>query len=302
MNLSIIAGPLIGAVIGYFTNYLAVKMLFRPRTEIKFMGKTLPFTPGVIPKGKPRLAKTIGRTVAGTLLTEEDLGKHLLSDEMKSAVSNRVIGFLAKEVKCEITEITGISEETYDEGRVKVCDTVSNEIYEAVISMPIKETVTEAMLRGVNEKLEEMTGDSMMGGMIAMMLPQERIMSIIEPIGGKIAEYVEEHCMEYIRPILDEKALQIENTKGTEIAEMFGMSQGELKDAIENIYVRLVKENIASVFKHMDLAALIEEKINAMGVKELEEMVMSVMKKELNTIVRLGALIGLVIGTLNIFI
>ena len=57
MDLTIIAGPLIGAVIGYFTNYLAVKMLFRPRREIKIGSKTLPFTPGVIPKGKPRLAR-----------------------------------------------------------------------------------------------------------------------------------------------------------------------------------------------------------------------------------------------------
>ena len=46
MDLTIIAGPLIGAVIGYFTNYLAVKMLFRPRREIKIGSKTLPFTPG----------------------------------------------------------------------------------------------------------------------------------------------------------------------------------------------------------------------------------------------------------------
>ena len=68
MDLTIIAGPLIGAVIGYFTNYLAVKMLFRPRREIKIGSKTLPFTPGVIPKGKPRLARVIGRTVADTLV------------------------------------------------------------------------------------------------------------------------------------------------------------------------------------------------------------------------------------------
>jgi len=39
MDLTIIAGPLIGAVIGYFTNYLAVKMLFRPRREIKIGSK-----------------------------------------------------------------------------------------------------------------------------------------------------------------------------------------------------------------------------------------------------------------------
>ena len=59
MDLTIIAGPLIGAVIGYFTNYLAVKMLFRPRREIKIGSKTLPFTPGVIQKGKPRLARCL---------------------------------------------------------------------------------------------------------------------------------------------------------------------------------------------------------------------------------------------------
>ena len=52
----------------------------------------------------------------------------------------------------------------------------------------------------------------------------------------------------------------------------------------------------------IDLASLIEDKINAMDVMELEDMVLSVMKKELNTIVNLGALIGFVIGILNIFI
>ena len=89
MDLTIIAGPLIGAVIGYFTNYLAVKMLFRPRREIKIGSKTLPFTPGVIPKGKPRLARVIGRTVADTLVTGEDIRKSLLSDSMQEAVADK---------------------------------------------------------------------------------------------------------------------------------------------------------------------------------------------------------------------
>ena len=35
MDMSYLTGPLIGAVIGYFTNYLAVKMLFHPRKAIK---------------------------------------------------------------------------------------------------------------------------------------------------------------------------------------------------------------------------------------------------------------------------
>ena len=58
-----IAIPLIGAVIGYVTNWIAVKMLFRPRKEIRVFGKRLPFTPGVIPRGQGRLARAVGNAL-----------------------------------------------------------------------------------------------------------------------------------------------------------------------------------------------------------------------------------------------
>ena len=59
----IIMSLLISAVIGYCTNYIAVKMLFRPRTEKHIFGKRIPFTPGIIPKNKPRLARALGAAV-----------------------------------------------------------------------------------------------------------------------------------------------------------------------------------------------------------------------------------------------
>ena len=51
---------------------------------------------------------------------------------------------------------------------------------------------------------------------------------------------------------------------------------------------------------NLDVSSIIEEKINAMDVDSLEEMVMSVMKKELDTIVNLGALVGAVLGVFNL--
>ena len=75
--------PLIGAVIGYATNWVAVKMLFRPRKEICVFGRRLLFTPGVIPRGKARLARAIGRAVEDQLLTAEVLKEVLLSSEKK---------------------------------------------------------------------------------------------------------------------------------------------------------------------------------------------------------------------------
>ena len=199
MDLTIIAGPLIGAVIGYFTNYLAVKMLFRPRREIKIGSKTLPFTPGVIPKGKPRLARVIGRTVADTLVTGEDIRKSLLSDSMQEAVADKAESILQSRLQTAVCRLTRWDDKEYETTKEKVCDKLSQEIYETVLQMPLQEKISESMLRYAQEKLAEMGGDGMMGGMIAMMLPPERLASIIEPAGEKMQKYVKDHGLEYIR-------------------------------------------------------------------------------------------------------
>ena len=41
--------PLVGGVIGYVTNDIAIRMLFRPHTAKHIMGWRIPFTPGIIP-------------------------------------------------------------------------------------------------------------------------------------------------------------------------------------------------------------------------------------------------------------
>ena len=64
-----------GAVVGYFTNDIAIKMLFRPYTA-KFIGKyQIPFTPGLIPSNQERLATRISDTIMGSLLTPDELQK-----------------------------------------------------------------------------------------------------------------------------------------------------------------------------------------------------------------------------------
>ena len=73
----------IGALIGAFTNHLAIKMLFRPH-EAKYIGNwRLPFTPGLIPKRRDELAVQLGRTVTNYLVTPDVLKNKLLTPEME---------------------------------------------------------------------------------------------------------------------------------------------------------------------------------------------------------------------------
>lgn len=65
--------PIAGAIIGYFTNDIAIKMLFRPYRPIYIGKRQLPFTPGLIPRNQERLAKRVSDTIMSSLLTPEEL-------------------------------------------------------------------------------------------------------------------------------------------------------------------------------------------------------------------------------------
>jgi uncharacterized membrane protein YheB (UPF0754 family) len=68
-----LAPPVVGTLIGYFTNDVAIKMLFRPY-RARYIGKfQIPFTPGLIPRNQERLAKRISDTIMGSLLTPTEL-------------------------------------------------------------------------------------------------------------------------------------------------------------------------------------------------------------------------------------
>jgi uncharacterized membrane protein YheB (UPF0754 family) len=82
--------PLVGAGIGYFTNDIAIRMLFRPY-QAKYIGKwRVPLTPGVIPRNQARLAQRVADSITGSLLTPDaiaQIARRLLQiDRMQAAI------------------------------------------------------------------------------------------------------------------------------------------------------------------------------------------------------------------------
>lgn len=86
LYLAIIIAVFAGAVIGYVTNALAIRMLFRPYREIRLGRFVLPFTPGIIPKQRVRLATSLGRMVSQSLFNPESLDKHISSPLVRSKI------------------------------------------------------------------------------------------------------------------------------------------------------------------------------------------------------------------------
>ena len=95
MILDYLTGPAVGAVIGYITNDIAIRMLFRPRQPKHILGWHVPFTPGIIPKEKNRIAGAIGKSISENLMNRDVLGQNLLSDEMIAKLRQAIDDFVS---------------------------------------------------------------------------------------------------------------------------------------------------------------------------------------------------------------
>ena len=85
-----IVPPLVGAIIGYFTNWLAIKMLFRPLKPV-YIGKLkLPFTPGILPRERRRLTDSVGETVSRELLTTEVFKSRLEEPSLQAKIEESI--------------------------------------------------------------------------------------------------------------------------------------------------------------------------------------------------------------------
>lgn len=281
-----IAGPLVGAVIGYFTNFLAVKMLFRPRQEVKVFGHTLPFTPGIIPKNKPRLAHAIGQAVANVLLTKEDFTGLITDSALEQAGTALVAGsgLFSQGTLEDLAHRAGI--EQVETERLE--DFLTEKVWQSAQSLDLGDLVSR--------KAQEIVQSKPM----LMLLPLDSILSAVK---AKVNEYVaSEDCRAQIGVALHEKVQEVLHAPTAQTLEQLGLTETAAESYLTMLLRRIVDTNLEPLLARLDLAAMVEAKINDMDVAIFEDLIMSVMKNELNAIVNLGFFIGLLIGTVNIFI
>ncbi len=79
--------PLIGALIGWLTNYVAIKMLFHPKNEIKIFFVSLQ---GIFPKRQQAFAEKLGQVVSTELLTAQEVTAHLKEKATSEAVLDHI--------------------------------------------------------------------------------------------------------------------------------------------------------------------------------------------------------------------
>lgn len=298
-----IVQPLVGAIIGAFTNYIAIKMLFRPYNEKHIFGKRIPFTPGIIPKRKSRIAKAIGTAISENIVTTQDIQKSLCQQELVQSLTDGIMNIVPYVDKAEIkandiitveddkNNIDNDTQETLFRSD-RIAESISEFIVNAMTKAEIGNIIAKECYRGIKSKTES--------SFIGKMISDSLIISLSESIGRKVDEYIQKSGVDIIKPKISDEFKHISGKTISEILEIYDINEEKVRKEISELYINYITNNSEKLLKKANIAQIAENKINEMDMKLLEDLVFSVMKNELNAIVYLGAVIGLFIGLINI--
>lgn len=321
---SYIIAPLLGGVIGYITNDIAIRMLFRPHKAKYVMGVHIPFTPGIIPKEKGRIADAIGGVISENLMNKVVLERYLLSDDMVSKVRLSVEELIEtqKHNKETVKEFLGhyLSDNEIATISQNVNESITKQTYTKLSDASIGEKVAHIAIDHVAEKLsidgaQELLaglGGAMrgLGGMAAGLFGGNIVARFLdmlrEPaehfLANNINTMLKNNGKEIVSNMIDG---EVEGFLNKPVCKLLEGHDDQLKQAVntvESIYRTVINDHLPKILESIDISKIVRERINEMDVNETEKLIFQVMDKELKAIVWLGALLGLVMGSINIFI
>jgi uncharacterized membrane protein YheB (UPF0754 family) len=223
------------------TNAIAIRMLFRPLTEVRLLGMRLPLTPGIIPKQRSQLAESIGQMVSRELLTEEAIRRQLATENFQVRLEQNIDSLLGDIISTPLAELQKGNQELVF---ASVEGFLSEGLYSFFSSRSFIHGVRSILGRVVRtveqKRVGELLGDAEVGTMVV-----ERLIPLLsQPESrGKIARALEDWL---------EK-----RRKGSE--RLSSLVSEELTEVLTDMLATLLPSIFDSLFRWLDRAEVREE-------------------------------------------
>ena len=134
--------PIIAAITGWVTNYLAIKMLFHPKKKVKLIFFSIQ---GIFPKRQDVLAQRLGKIVASELFSFKDIKDRFTSSssaiEINKVLDEKLEDFLDVKLKATLPMLAMFLNK---DAKAKIKDTLHQEF----------QNILPDILNKYSEKLE----------------------------------------------------------------------------------------------------------------------------------------------------
>lgn len=294
MQLEWFTAPLIGGAIGLITNSLAIRMLFRPHRALYIGRFHVPFTPGLIPKEKERIASSIGEVISKYLLDDATIQKALCDEKIR----NRVREYVHKWILHMQGVTTTVEEFLEQRGWIDSVNICESKIRESVSSYLINacienDMIDEIVTVALNEILQSMNS-------VVAKIAKAPLESAKPQIINEIKKMVEERGPEMIGSYIDQKYVEITDLRICDLAKLAEEKEKTVLDFVQEKYIDFMEHKSIELIRSLNLQRIVEERIKEYDIAQLENILLAICKKELNALVWLGGLLGLIMGYVNL--
>ena len=300
---SYLLGPLSGGLIGYFTNWLAIKMMFRPHKPKYIFGMKILFTPGLIPKERGRITEAVSNSISENLMNKEVLEKNLLSEDMLTKIGTEYDTFVARQKVNDETLRAFLSHFISDQDLEKIQSDAGGELASQIHSRLADSNLGNMLAHAAVEHAICRMEHSLLG--IAFNLEQFLIL-LQEPaehlLSKHINQIISNNSEEIITNLIGQESDKLLDTPVCDLLRGHDEQLAQLRAILLDGYRQVISVHLPKILSTIDICRIIRDRINELDIEEGEKIVLAVMDKELRAIVWLGALLGCIIGTINILI
>ncbi len=163
--LGLILIPFISAFIGWFTNWIAIKMLFHPKKPVNVLGLTFQ---GIFPKSQAQFAQKLGVLVATELIHFDEIAAKLKDPEQLQALNPTIEAHIDSFLRVRLKEkipvvamfigdntINKLKDGMMEEINVLLPDVIDRYTSGLSEKIDIERMVTEKVAAFSSDKLEE---------------------------------------------------------------------------------------------------------------------------------------------------
>lgn len=296
----VILAPLVGGIIGYITNDLAIRMLFRPRKAMYIGRFHIPMTPGLIPSQQGRIAQSIGEVVSQQLLNEETLRQTLLSRQTLDTLHGKITGFLRSFSQDERTVYEILRQPAFrdrvnpsgESMRKKLAEALSAKIVEARLGHEIVDSI-------IGNRMDFLTQNKLFSMLIDGNNTKE---AIRDKLAEKVNELIADRAPDAAAALVNRYRGELMQMRLCDLYEKYKDREEQVTNGVLELYTSLLGDNLGRLLQAIDIEKIVVDKINGLDAAEIEKTAFDIMKHELRAIVYLGALLGCIMGFVNLLL
>ncbi|MDW8295447.1 MAG: DUF445 family protein [Raineya sp.] len=241
---------LVYGITGYGTNWLALRMIFRPYEAKRLAGLKVPFTPGIISKNKSRFAQNMGKFVQQSLLNRESIVNNFHGS--RKVLRESLLQMIAKDDYALLQKTLTSNEQAITQYlQAKIQDFLQNKQENLWQSI---EKNLQKLLKNNLSNLDTSTLKSAVKAQInaqKLLLQSEKILMQVLGLGKKepkhLADILPANTWEVTEKLLD-KFLQ-ENIQRFTLPENTNLWLPALQDYLFEQYQGLMKRKISEILQ-----------------------------------------------------